>query len=476
LHDAVNHFQIWERPPMQDSDISGRATHIQLANFSTPQMRAFHMAWIAFFTCFFAWLGIAPLMKVVRSELHFTADQVGWCIIGSVAATIIARLIVGWLCDRLGPRIAYTWLLTLGSLPVMGIALANNFVTFLIFRVLIGAIGASFVITQYHTSRMFAPNCVGTANATAAGWGNLGGGVTQLAMPLVFAFFVSTVGLTESLSWRLSMVIAGVICTLAGVAYFFLTQDTPEGNYRELRAVGKMSAKRSSSASFWDACRDHRVWALFAIYGACFGIELTIDNIAVLYYVDYFDYFKQLDSAQALKMAGLIAAMFGSMNLFARSLGGWIGDKCGNRWGFSGRVKWLFLALFGEGIGLMAFSQATILSLAIPLMVTFALFVKMSNGATYAIVPFINRKALGSVSGIVGAGGNAGAVVLGFLFKTEGLDWHTALLIAGAAVTVIAFLTFAVTVQPETEIGLQHRIGFRRDRHAEAIELAGASS
>ncbi len=56
-------------------------------------------------------------------------------------------------------------------------------------------------------------------------------------------------------------------------------------------------------------------------------------------------------------------------------------------------------------------------------MITFALFVKMSNGATYAVVPFISRNALGSVSGIVGACGNAAAVAAGFLFKAQGLDW-----------------------------------------------------
>jgi nitrate/nitrite transporter NarK len=39
-------------------------------------------------------------------------------------------------------------------------------------------------------------------------------------------------------------------------------------------------------------------------------------------------------------------------------------------------------------------------------MLTFALFLKMSNGATYGIVPFVNTKNVGLVSGIVGAGGN----------------------------------------------------------------------
>ncbi len=70
---------------------------------------------------------------------RLTRSQIGWCIIGSVAITIVARLIAGWLCDRIGPRLTYTWVLILGSLPVMGIGLAHNFETFLLFRVLIGA-------------------------------------------------------------------------------------------------------------------------------------------------------------------------------------------------------------------------------------------------------------------------------------------------------------------------------------------------
>jgi NNP family nitrate/nitrite transporter-like MFS transporter len=447
-------------------EANSKATRIALLTLSTPQMRAFHMTWIAFFLCFFAWFGIAPLMAVVREEMQLTKEQIGWCVIGSVAITIVARLVVGWLCDRYGPRLTYTWLLLLGSLPVMCIGLANDFASFLLLRVLIGIIGASFVITQYHTSLMFAPNCVGTANATTAGWGNLGGGVTQLAMPLLFSFLVGTIGLSAAAGWRLSMFVVGLLCAVVGVAYYFFTQDTPEGNFSDLRAAGKLT-KKTTQGTFLEACRDHRVWALFVAYGCCFGIEITMENIIVLYLLDYFEYFKQMESAEALKLAGLLASFFGLMNIFARSLGGWLGDKCGNRWGLSGRVKWLFVALFCEGVALLIFSKATTLRFAIPLLILFGLFVKMSNGATYAVVPFVNRRALGAVAGIVGAGGNAGAVFAGFLLKTEGLNWHTALFILGALITACSFLCLTVTLREEDEV-------IRESEPQQALGLAAA--
>ncbi|BBI75795.2 hypothetical protein HAALTHF_50280n [Vreelandella aquamarina] len=194
-------------------DIRNKANRIRLLNFSTPQMRAFHLSWFAFHICFFGWFGIAPLMAVVREDLSLTQTQIGNTIIASVAITVVVRLLIGVLCDRIGPRKTYTGLLMLGSIPVMGIGLANSFETFLLARLAIGAIGASFVITQYHTTMMFAPNVVGTANATSAGWGNLGGGTTQIVMPLIFAGMLM-LGVNEALGWRLAMVVPGVVLFL----------------------------------------------------------------------------------------------------------------------------------------------------------------------------------------------------------------------------------------------------------------------
>ncbi len=435
--------------------LKNKATSIKLGDFTSAPMRAFHMSWFAFFVCFFGWFGLAPLMPVIRQELHLTKAQIGNLTVASVAITVIVRMLIGFLCDRIGPRRAYTWLLILGSLPVMGVGLAHDYQTFLLFRLAIGGIGASFVVTQYHTSVMFAPNVVGTANATSAGWGNLGGGVTQAAMPLLFAALVSA-GLTKAMGWRVAMIIPGAIMLVTGIVYYRLTKDTADGNFAELRASGWTPGVTASGA-FAAAFKDPRVWALFVVYAACFGMELTIDNIAALYFTDNFHL--------GLTAAGLVASTFGMMNLFARALGGMVSDSWNRKWGLRGRVTLIACTIFCEGLAMMLFSQMRWLPLAVGAMMLTGLFIKMSNGATYAVVPFVNRKALGAVAGIVGAGGNLGSVLAGFLFKGS-MPWTQALLVLGATITVIPLFLLAVRFSEADE---KHALHETRERLAAAI-------
>ncbi|MDB5015063.1 MAG: transporter, partial [Daejeonella sp.] len=80
-------------------------------------------------------------------------------------------------------------------------------------------------------------------------------------------------------------------------------------------------------------------------------------------------------------------------------------------------------------------------------MLIFALFLKMANGTTYSIVPFINKEAIGSVSGIVGAGGNIGAMGIGFLFKSSTISYTDAFLYIGVGVAVIGALVSLIKFQ-----------------------------
>ncbi|GAA4914537.1 MFS transporter [Mucilaginibacter defluvii] len=416
---------------------------INIFSIKGVQMRTFHITWLMFFVCFFGWFGLAPLMPTIRAELGLSKAQVGNIIIASVTATIIARLIIGKLCDTWGPRKTAVRLLLVGSIPVFLVGLANDYTTFLLFRLAIGVIGASFVITQFHTSMMFAPQIKGTANAITGGWGNLGGGITNMVMPLIFAAIVSF-GYTDAQAWRYAMILPGVMMLAVAFLYNRYTKDTPNGNYDEIGYTQNKDTKTD-----WSVLSDWRIWALTIAYGMCFGMEITFDNVASLHFVDTF--------GLPQSSAGFWAGVFGFMNIFARAMGGIVSDKVGARFGLRGKGLLLAGVLLLEGIGLIIFAQAGSLTLAIISMLTFALFLKMSNGATYGIVPFINSKNVGLVSGIVGAGGNLGGMFFGMLFKAESITYVQAFTYIGyvvIAASVIVLLTRfqkQPALKPETD-------------------------
>jgi len=416
--------------------MSSKATRIDLFSLRTVPMRVFHLTWIAFFVCFFAWFACAPLMPLIAKEFHLSPEEVANINIAAVAATILVRLIVGPLCDRLGPRRVYAGLLTLGAIPAIAVAFSHDYWTLLLCRLGIGAVGASFVITQYHTSIMFAPNVVGTANATAAGLGNAGAGVAQALVPLLVAA-VMMLGFGETSAWRIALIVPGIAMLVVAVLYWRYTQDCPRGDFIALRAAGEPgeSGKKGGWASFALACRNYRVWMLAITYGASFGVEVFIHNIASSYYVNHFHL--------SMRDAGLAAGIFGILALFARALGGWLSDWFASARGLEVRPVLLGGLIAAEGLGLLVFAHAGNAGAAIAAMFAFGLFTHMACGATYALVPFIDRQALGGVAGIVGAGGNVGAVAAGFLMKGVG-DVQQTLTIIGGFVLASALCALAV--------------------------------
>jgi len=399
---------------------------LNVLSFKGVQMRTFHITWFTFFVCFFGWFGLAPLMPTIKENLQLDKSQIGNIVIASVSGTIVARLLIGRLCDTWGPRKTYTALLIIGAIPVMCVGLAQSYTSFLLFRLAISIIGASFVITQFHTSMMFAPQIKGTANAVAGGWGNLGGGVTNIVMPLIFAAIVAA-GYTEGEAWRYAMIFPGIMMLVAAFLYWKFTKDTPAGNFDEIEKVEKTKEKTDYSV-----LKDWRIWALTLAYAMCFGMEITFDNIAALHFVQEY----KLDQ----KTAGFWAGVFGLMNLFARALGGIFADRVGKAYGMRGKGLLLAGVLLLEGVGLMLFAKAGSLSLAIISMLSFALFLKMANGATYAITPFINGKNVGLVSGVVGAGGNLGGMLFGFLFKSPNITYSQAFSYIGVIVVLVSFI------------------------------------
>ena len=151
-----------------DPNQQDKATAFKLCSFKRLHMRAFHFTWFGFFMAFVSWFAFAPLMKEINAN------------ISSVSSTVFSRFVVGPLCDTFGARITSSMLLIMGCIPTYFGGLVNSAEDVAIVRFFIGVMGATFVCTQFWSSQIFAKEFVGTANATTGGWGNLGGGVTQV--------------------------------------------------------------------------------------------------------------------------------------------------------------------------------------------------------------------------------------------------------------------------------------------------------
>ena len=170
-------------------DHLNRATEIKLCSFKRPHMRGFWCATMGFFTAFVGWFAFAPLMPTIKDVLGIEKSEIYTANICAVSATIAARVVIGPMCDMLGPRRLMAGLLLIAAAPVACGAFVNNATGLILDRFFISFAGATFVPCQFWTMQMFAPQISGTANAMAGGWGNLGGGFVQAFIPGVFELF-----------------------------------------------------------------------------------------------------------------------------------------------------------------------------------------------------------------------------------------------------------------------------------------------
>jgi NNP family nitrate/nitrite transporter-like MFS transporter len=324
--------------------------------------------------------------------------------LGSVAITVLVRVALGTLLERFGPVNVQTCLMSFGSIVVFCAAGIFSSWSFILVWTLIGCMGATFVTNQFWCSLMYAPSIVGTVNATAAGWGNLGGGVTQIVIVWVLFKPLQAAGLDDNAAWRTAMLFPGVACVICASSMKFCCWDTPTKPRFTTADVGK--ATGASMSDYVECLKDYKVVAMIIQYSACFGTELAMNAQLATHFRSYF----QMDPGGAAILAG----SFGMMNLFARSLGGMLSDALFIKFRFPGRIWAQFICLFFEGIFLFIFGCVDNTQpwyVALIVLIFFSLSVQMAEGTSYGIVPFMKPKQLSCVSALVGAGGNMGAVL-----------------------------------------------------------------
>jgi NNP family nitrate/nitrite transporter-like MFS transporter len=462
----------------------------------TGKMKILHMSWMAFFITFLVWFNFAPLLVAVKESLGLTSAEIKTLLLLNVSIAIPARVLIGMLTDKYGPRLVYSALLIVCSFPCFMFAVADDFTQAAIARFALGLIGAGFVIGIRLVSEWFPHNELGTAEGIYGGWGNFGSAAAAFTLPTVAIMFGGDDG------WRYAMGITGVLSLVFGFIFYNNVSDTPKGStYFRPKTLGAMEVTSKGDFFFllgmkipmyaalallvwklspngvsllgevaanaiyaglvvlylydaskvWNVNKNifkepvpelHRysfkqVAVLNVLYFATFGSELAVVSMLPLFFADTFELTPVI--------AGMVASAYAFMNLMSRPGGGWISDRFG-------RKPTLLILTAGLAVGYFAMAQVESswpLWLAVVAAMACSFFVQAGEGAVFAAVPLIKRRMTGQIAGMTGAYGNVGAVV--YLTVLSMVDYSTFfMVIAGTA--VLGFVTLLFMSEPKGQI------------------------
>src|SRR3990170_4661953 len=193
-----------------------------LLRFGRADIVALHKTWFAFFLTFFVWFNMAPLATTIIKDTGLTLEQLKILAICNVALTVPARVIIGMISDRIGPRRTFTIVMVSMAIPTFAFEFGTSYTQMLVSRLVLSMVGTGFVVGIHMTALWFKPRDIGFAQGVEAGLGNWGSSIATILLPII--------ALNVFGSWRYAVALSGLVMLLYGIYYWFAISDGPVGS------------------------------------------------------------------------------------------------------------------------------------------------------------------------------------------------------------------------------------------------------
>jgi len=416
--------------------IQNEQNKFNLLAFGQANIRTLHFTWFAFFMTFVVWLGLGPMMPFIKESLLLTDQQAKVLLLLNVAITIPARIIVGMLVDKFGPRILFSVILILGGLISIGFAWSDSYESLAIMRFLSGFIGAGFVVGIRMIGEWFPAKQTGLAQGIYGGWGNFGSFGAAATLPFIAASFVDD-------GWRYAITFASIVAIAYGAFYYMVARNTPQGaTYFKPKKTGAMEITSGSDLFLYIIMNIplYLALALLTWKLSPSGMGLISSNIAIIIYIALMILF----AIQAWKIWQVNSHVL--INLVARPGGGWISD-------IFGRKRTLVVVFVGITAGFLTLGlvdKTWPVWLVVGITIFAGIFSKAGSGAVYAMVPLIQRRMTGQIAGMAGAFGNVGAVL--FLTVNSIVDYDQFFMFIGIISGIVFFFIAFFLEEPKGQI------------------------
>jgi len=383
---------------------------------------------------------LSALAPILKSELHWTNSDFASLLIAFRLAYTLMQALGGRLLDVVGSRLGFALVVGFYSLVAMATSLARGLSSFRIFRFLLGlGEGPNFPGAAKTVAEWFPDRERAWAVALFDSGTSIGGALAPFIVLYAYRFLGT---------WRPAFLLTGclgMVWLIVWLRFYRAPQGHPSVSPAELRYIQEgrsISAAPSQAARWRDLIRYRQTW------GIVLG-RFLLDP----FWFFIAEWFALYLSSKGFRLEASVLGFW--MPFLGADLGNFAGGGLSSYWisrGWPvGKARRTVLVIFGPSMASLLLVLRTSSYFAALLLFAYAAFAYAACSTMFLSLPtdVFQARAVGTVSGMAGAGAGLGTMISTYLIgRVTDVTSFAPVIVGAALVPCLATFVFVALVRP----------------------------